>query len=74
MRGFEKNYMKRGQTNIYIHKLTSRLYERIGLRADSLKKNSKLQLVEGSVIPHTPYYYNRFTLKVCFPDYLKHIP
>ena len=37
MRGLEKVDMKRGQTDRYIDKLTSRLLERIGLRADSLK-------------------------------------
>ena len=33
-RGLKKNFMKRGQTD----KLTSQLYERIGLRSDSLKR------------------------------------
>ena len=41
MRGLEKNRIGRGQTDrktdIYIYKLASRLLERIGLRADSLK-------------------------------------
>ena len=34
MRGLEKNYVKRDRAS---HKQTSRLYERFGLRADSLK-------------------------------------
>ena len=40
MRGLTKNCMGRGQTETHTHtdKRTSRLLERIGLRADSLKK------------------------------------
>ena len=40
MRGLKKKYMKRGQTDRQkdIYKLTWPLFERIGLRADSLKK------------------------------------
>ena len=37
LRGLKKDYMKRGQTHIYI----MQIYERIGLRADSLKKEKK---------------------------------
>ena len=44
MRGLKKSDMKRGQ----IYKLTLRLLERIGLRADSLKKTS-------CVTSHMPY-------------------
>ena len=45
MRGLEKNFMGRGHIyiHIYIHRQTSRLYERISLRADSLKIQSSLE-------------------------------
>ena len=43
----EKNCMGRGQTERYIHKLTSRLLERIGLRADALKKQSLVTRLES---------------------------